>query len=407
MAQWTTPMVASVKAAVKVELDAVPGFGPGKRRVRLDFALAQARRLEDATTSVDRLRCFVYLISALVHHERFGGLPPRQVGRIAKLASAILLVERVPTKKSRLSFLHGEVQIVLSQIARRQGDAWKAAWQFEAALLATRASPLMGDAAYRALATAIRALRLGQAQYALVNYSRSETLTENPKHWQLARIGRIRSLRLAGELERSAALSLDTLTRSDLTLETKNELAWEEVCRQVTGEGDLAPMLAAVQLGQAHEAPSYFLEAMLWAKAAPQRQWDDKLPSIRMLDRRLKGKPKAGDFLYSAVAQLERSEDTTVPILFRLERLGEILANRQALLSIDKELLLLAASCRWLARVAAFSLATLTLNEYTALSMKLSNGAQRDVLNLVHDIQERPWATMAAEDDRPELTETG
>ena len=58
-------------------------------------------------------------------------------------------------------------------------------------------------------------------------------------------------------------------------------------------------------------------------------------------------------------------------------------------LVIDKELLTWAAAARWLARSKAHDFAILAINEYRALSLRLSNGECMDVLGVANDLMER------------------
>jgi hypothetical protein len=62
-------------------------------------------------------------------------------------------------------------------------------------------------------------------------------------------------------------------------------------------------------------------------------------------------------------------------------------------------LLLLASATRFLVRSKAYSLATFVVNEYWALSLKLSAGKSRDVFGLLVDIESRDWFPLSRESD--------
>ena len=69
-------------------------------------------------------------------------------------------------------------------------------------------------------------------------------------------------------------------------------------------------------------------------------------------------------------------------------KLGQQLTRVSQLPSVDTELLVWAAAARWLARNRMEGLGALTLQEYRALSLRLSSGAHVDVLGLLPDLQD-------------------
>jgi hypothetical protein len=83
--------------------------------------------------------------------------------------------------------------------------------------------------------------------------------------------------------------------------------------------------------------------------------------------------------------------DYQIPLDIRLRSLSAGIDKRKELISIDKELLLLAAATRWLARSKASSVALLFFSEYRALSLRLSGGVSQDALNILGDMREREW----------------
>ena len=101
--EWTSRLVEDEKAAAKQQLDAVAPRG----RARLKAAMQQVATLRDDESPLARLRCYLFSMSALVEHERSGGLRPRQVKQLVELAQAILQAERIRPRTSRMAALHG------------------------------------------------------------------------------------------------------------------------------------------------------------------------------------------------------------------------------------------------------------------------------------------------------------
>ena len=91
---WRHETLIQEKKAIKAELDAVAQSGAGPS-ARLQQALQKLAELETDNTTTGRLRRYIYAVSALVHHERYGGLKPKQVKGIAQIALAIVTVFRI------------------------------------------------------------------------------------------------------------------------------------------------------------------------------------------------------------------------------------------------------------------------------------------------------------------------
>jgi hypothetical protein len=88
---------------------------------------------------------------------------------------------------------------------------------------------------------------------------------------------------------------------------------------------------------------------------------------------------RLGTFFAAALA-LENLEDDSVPITFRLQSLGEVLNDANGLISIDKELLVMAAAIGWLRRQKLWHMATIVTRNYSSLSRRISLGETENVL---------------------------
>jgi len=120
-------------------------------------------------------------------------------------------------------------------------------------------------------------------------------------------------------------------------------------------------------------------------------RWKNELPALRTLIKNKIVRPKRAGFMFKCVRQLVECHDQSYPFSLRLRGLGNTLSNLNQFVSIDLELLSWLAAARWLARNNSFHLATLSLKEYLALSMRLSDGKKNDVLLIAGDLIERSW----------------
>lgn len=347
--------------------------------------------LADDESPRGQLRRFIYIVSALVHHEKHGGLTTAQIKRAVEVARGILQINGVKPGSSRLSFLHGELHLVLSQIYRHEGQHWQAVWEQQMAIYDAKQN-LPGGARFQALSLAHRSLRLGHARLALLYYEQanaSEKLKDSAK--ESAHLGMAKALRLSGRIEQAKELIARLRNDAKLSSNAMRELIWEQICLGAHSTQDLSDMLAGVRTGKMHYDGIFLLEASLWTRAVAQRQWMGRIIKVTTMGRKKDLNARRFGYFYQAVLQIERCYDQDVPLPIRIRELGEILASKDHFTTIDKELLMWVAAARFLARVSSFALASLTLSEYVALSLKLSQGETQDVLGIAADLIERPW----------------
>ena len=386
--KWQKRRVIAEKRAIKEELDQHSDDNdPGKRLI---YATDQIQELEQDDTPGGRLRRFIFIVSALVHHSRFGGLKDRQVRRLANLAYAILQTEGIQPGKSRLAFLYGELHLALSQIYRKTGDHWLAAWEQQTSFHLSGKEPPGGEG-FQFLSMGIRSIRLGHCHKAIEYFRLAEEQKLPDRQFMQARLGLIRALRLTGSLGASEKLATDTGEQCQPNAAEKRELEWDAACREVQDKGDMNLMLRMVRKGADHYLPVYLLEAFLWAKCLPERRFEKKLPTIRYLARKKDLKIQNLGILYEAASVMETCYDYDIPISIRLRKLGEILARTSDFVTLDTELLFWAAAGRWLARSHLFSMTSLVLSEYQMLNLRQSLGDNPDVLGLVSDLMAKPW----------------
>jgi hypothetical protein len=386
--RWHGALITSMKQEIKLELD--ERFAEGEARLRLRFVLAEISRLDGDMTPRGLLRRFVFVVTALVHHQRRGGLTASQVRQLVTLAQATLAAAGVRPRSSRLSHLHAELHMITSQIHRREGRQWTAAWeQYYGVYLARGGRE--EEPGFETLGLANRALRLGHLRLAAARFEQAERLGLAESNVAKARLGLIKTHRLAGHADKLRPLVAGARTEPWLAGQARLELDWERLCAEVQASGECRPLRRALARGRPHFLGTYLVEGYLWIAASSRLDGWAGLPSIRYLARDAAVRPQRQGLFYKFALQIERCYLHEAPLPIRIRQLGALLAQVTRLVSIDKELLAWAASARWLARSKSYALAALALHEYEALSLRVTSGANADALGLCADLLAKDW----------------
>jgi hypothetical protein len=377
---WSLPAVDAARAALNGRLKSQREARG--REAELAALLAAIQSLQTAIADGDSesdsettLQLYLHAMFALVYHERWGGLAEARVKDLLQLASSLLQLAGAWGERSRLAPLAAELHLLKSQLLLKAGDYRGALWEHEVgAQVAGRRIP--GGPERSALAFAIRSLRLGDAASASEHFAAAEAA--GGRAYERARIGRIQSLRLAGD--RAAADALARTACSGGSADFRRELDWEIVCIERSGGGDPRAMRACVARGASHYEASYVLEAALWDWASGD---GSPRPGVATLKRRADLDFAAHRRLLAIAEAMESAHDAEIPFRLRLRTVGELLSDARLLRNVDKELLALAAAVRWLGRNRSRRLASVVRADYTALSLRLSAGGAPDVLGVL------------------------
>ena len=376
---WTQAHLTAAQTGLKSRLAGVP---KGPEVVR--HLVAHINALSSQTTEQSRIECYAACVSALVNQERFGGLKGKEISTIAALAFDMVRLAQIDPETSRMAFVAGDVYMALSQIRRKTGDHWLAAWEAELGLRYTGDHPTEGMA-LRFHVAANRALRLGNAEQALECVERA--LKQSPTTSQRNRIAttHVSALKLSG-LKTQAEKTIVSAMKSDWISEpTKTELQWETLCMAVADSPNEAieEILARVKVKQSHSHASYVLDAILWCLVVQTPKYVSKAPKVKNLYRRFQIEKDRYGNLFEAVKVLSEAYESKRPIAVRIEAVGQMLSKAHLSFSVERELLIWAAAFRWLDRVKCQRLASLCLSQYQAISMQLSNGRMKDALGVL------------------------
>ncbi|MBQ46476.1 MAG: hypothetical protein CMP10_03120 [Zetaproteobacteria bacterium] len=385
--EWRIKKIQELKqetAATLKSIEATTGM-----KGRLSFICDKIRLLSESSDSEEQLHCFIYIMFALVHHEQHRGLPAARVGSLLKMGYALLKVNGIKPSTSKLSYLYGELHLIKSQILINEGDVWLAAWELQISKNISGENKIGSDG-FHYLSLGIRNLAAGNGSMAMDFFERAEKYS--PVHssiFQKARVYRCKSQRLSSQLDSANELTEASLSIVDADTPVHEELTWERTCTNIAESNSLHEMISMVRLGKPHYHSTYVLEAFLWSRAVNSYQWFKSLPKLTTILRKFE-QPKADPFCRS-VRALDEAYDTNIPMINRLNKLGQTLNDNNKIKDINKRLLIYLAATRWLIRSNQYNLARLTFSEYESLSLRVSNGINRDGLGIANDLVTRIW----------------
>jgi hypothetical protein len=381
---WSLIQIEATKKAVKSALDR--DELSNAPTLRLNAALEEIAVLVEDDTPTGRLQRYIYIMSALVHHERHGGLSNTEIDKLVNLAYSILQAHGIRPRSSRAASLYGDLHLIRSQIYRKEGNSWKAAWEQQVALLLTGKSNSTADGLQNFI-MGNRYLRLGDSVLAARMYEQSIKETLSLSQLGRARFGLLQCNWLSGQAFHVELARTEESWPADVI----SEFSWHALVRRCLTSQDFSPMLSETKkTGHFYDA-TYIIEACFWCLAIENRSYIDRLPKLESMRRNKNLQPQRLNLWYEAARTLQQCYDYQIPLDIRLRTLSAVIDKRKELISIDKELLLLAAATRWLARSKVSSVALLVFSEYRALSLRLSGGKCQDALNILCDMRERDW----------------
>ena len=108
---------------------------------KLAFILDEVRTYQDLQSPFDQMILFLYIMNALSHHLKHGGLKDREIKKLQNMAETVLKINLPETTKSRLSTLYGDFYLLKSQLYQIEGDYWLAAWEHQVSIHLHHYSP--------------------------------------------------------------------------------------------------------------------------------------------------------------------------------------------------------------------------------------------------------------------------
>jgi hypothetical protein len=344
--------------------------------------------------------CFVYCVHALLHHENYGGLSAQSVSDIFALAEGILTAAGIEPRKSRLASLHCDIHVIRSQIFRKHGDHWSAAWS---QLQAIRSCGTESDTneAFQNFVMGNRLVRMGlfrqgnMFHQAALNSGSEKRLS--PAQRQNIFLCQVTQKRLCGDVLGAEQMlasvnAIENDTRDAATAAAfLTDLQWERFCCHAQKHHEIQSMIAATRRGEPMYQAGYIAEQVLWGMCLPTREALQAIAKIESHIRNRTLRIRALGVFYEVTAAIQFAYDHTVPMDTRLRRLTEALRSVPELVTIDKEILAWLAAARCLVRLRNPQFASLCLGKYESLSLIVTEGTSNDCLGLAQDLVTATW----------------
>jgi hypothetical protein len=243
---------------------------------------------------------------------------------------------------------------------------------------------------FRLVGEAKRLLRLGFAGPAAIRLERVRKKLDGSHRintWLLlAKVYRL----MRREVD-AARLRSDIANEETLSEEQKKELVWEENCSEMTRLGKCSAILGKATTGNEFFNADYYSESVLWARALGDEIWIKRLPAISQVRKMSTVGMKHTGLMKDILTTLHDCDGNQIPMFRKTELVGDIIAQRAQIDSIDKELLVLVSCVRWLARAGIHRLAAICLAEYQAKSNLLTENKQKDALGIATDLYRAAW----------------
>lgn len=289
---------------------------------------------------------------------------------------------------SQNSHLYTRLSLALARYQVLEGDTWASITETMVGEYLGRDSKIIAEASV--LLRAEQAWRLGHlrtAKIALHTFD-SQKASHNPERLEALRL-LIRIYRLSGDVEQAESLGFSyqdefaTQDSSKRLLELENFFS-----RLVKGE-DPKELATFLNREQNQLENSSLDNGRLWLFASRYRDiWKSFSKSRSRKSKSVKVSVATEQYVAQLIEVMEELYKQDVPLQNRLKTLG--LSLKLGVSGPDPEagMVFIAASIRWLHRIKQLTFASILSDEYQSLSLKFSEGAKLDTLNLLQDVRE-------------------
>lgn len=352
-----------------------------KPKDKLDLIQRHILELNEKTQSQQRLDCYIYIMSALVHHQRYGGLSSSQIGRYTKFAEAILIAEGIIAGESRLSFLYVELYALLSLIDRQNGDHWKSTWRLmNSFYLQKGATPL--ENAWKEHGIGYRLLRLGHSNLALEKFDAALLNFEAQNSRNAVLLQKAKCLKLMGRFEDSIVCFESILSSLPEDHYLRVDIEWERATIAAIERSSTTELFKMTNKRLSpYKEPSYSMESYFWSKLYSSLDASIAAKPSSIM-KRSQIKDSTLKILTKAAVLLEKGLDSGYHKSDRLAFIGEMTDFASHVSSIERELLILAVAYRVYTKEGLPNLAAVCLERYKSLSHTASNGTRPDFFSI-------------------------
>lgn len=345
---WRKEFVDEVKKEVKADLE--NRFADKAPSKRLVYILKEINQAEPGRDTKNVIRHFVLCISALAHHSRHGGLKSSEIKSLGSLAYNILQRSKIRPVTSKLAYLYGEINLVMSQISRLRREHWKSAWEQQMAIYFSGSSHINSDH-YEALTLAIRMRRLGQIGESIKNYEmayRSDKLSDYS--YAQAGLGLLKCYRFVGDQRKVEHLANELFGKFHKGERYYKEVEWEMACSELKFAHEIKPLLYLTRRAGSHFSSIYLLELTLWLLSLQESRYHRKIPDLEQLVRKKVIAAKENSLLLRSVEILVGAYNAKEALPARVRELDFIVENFYNYNTIEQQLLFAVGIYRFLIR---------------------------------------------------------
>lgn len=363
---------------------------------KLYFIIEKIGQLSDYSNRKKAIELYIYLFAAFLHNNEKGGLSSKEVGGLKRLMSQVLKDVSKGADNSLYLSMQYCFHHLLSEMSVKKSQYLLSSWELYSINRNRREIP-EGIEGKIHLGAGFSLLRHANASRAILEFQQAERVLSHDQGWFQARVGNIKSMRLASRHEEALRLIEEGLSLLDSNCgEFYKLISWEKLLIEYAIGGDLDPIVAAVQRGKEHHEASFLGEAFLLVRAIKYKKWLDRLPKVStIMTKPGYSRERLGVF-FKALHQFEFSDDASISFDTRFDLFRSSLNDVNDFYSIEHVLLYYLALARWLSRNHCRQHAALVLGEYEGLSLRLTEGKNRDVLFFAEDILAKNWYTSPA-----------
>ena len=363
---WQRPFIVQAKQSIARESEAVP------EALRAAHARNKHNAFRKAPDPESQLFGALWGIVALAKSTEESDF--KTAHEVYERVESALLGHNVNTTTSRIAFLHKELNASMAPHYAKIGAVARAAWLFRI----SQDDSVNSDDIQIYQSGLADALEVSGMQGVL------HTALSLPTEAGVDQIAlhRVRLDRLGGRTERAK----DDIEKLRLRYNTAAVL-WEEACLTAQSEGNCRAIAAVLRKKRELRTPRNKLVLYLWSHAQSSKEWQKQ--AIKPTSLRRSASSDISRNLLRCATTIEKCYTTTLNLEGRIKGLEASINDFGKIEDIECQLLLWVAASRWLRRIKRPRLATFALQQYSALSLAVSN--ETDILGLVSTSDVTQW----------------
>lgn len=304
------------------------------------------------------------------------------VPKLERIIKSLLLRNKVKPRKSQLGHVYRQVAEILGYYYCQKGNLDTAIWEVSIGhTLAQGSSQKPGEISQ--FTYAHLALNNGSAMLACSLFRQLKEGTTSRFWYQVALVGEIKALRLAGQ--RAVTLELlQELNSLPAHPKVKEHTLWENLMQKMPE--DLDAWIAAQDEDTLRPSLAVRLALWLYAQQNPAAHLETikKLRKHRSFFKKMVVDQKT-KVAIRAWEVIDTLYDSSIPFEVRLRHASTVM-EMIGKMYIDARSMTLVALHRWVMRNSQSHLSLLVEEEYRSLSLRLSQGMNSDVLNLMDSV---------------------